>query len=232
VAASNAGESIADTFTRLLRLSLPGASRLVSREQLMEASEAELARIARGGPPREQQLAAQLLASPSEYRRWETEHLRLMSAVANPRRSSVQTRALLSTAFSLVHRTALFAYLRSRTLRGAARRELVQHFHGQGSFSKAMIAEHGNYQRSFASLLCAEHIGTTLLIHQAFGDPLRRYESLYAEYFRSYCDSYLAPPADANGDTDSVRVLLPHLKRDVLDVRARLMAMPAVAARR
>jgi len=230
MAASSAGERIADTFTRLLRLSLPGSSRQLSREQLMEASEAELARTARSGQAREQLLAAQLLASPLEYRRWETEHLRLMSTVANPRRNSGQARALLSTAFSLIHRRALFEYLRSQTLRGSGRRDLVQHFHGQESYSKAMIAEHGNYQRGSASLICAERLGTTLLVHQAFGDPLRRYENLYSEYFRSYCDSFLAPPADAQGDTDSVRMLLPHLKRDVLDVRARLMALPAVAA--
>ena len=231
MAASSAGESIADTFTRLLRLSLPGAARLVSREQLMAASEAELARIARSGQPREQQLAGQLLASPLAYRSWETEHLRLMSAVANPKRNSGQARALLATTFSLLHRRALFEYLRSHTLRGAARRELVQHIHGQGSYSKAMIAEHGIYQRSSASLLCTEHIGATLLVHQAFGDLLRRYQNLYAEYFRSYCDSYLAPPPSLEaGDTDSVRMLLPHLKRDVLDLRARLLAMPAVPA--
>ena len=231
MAASPARESIADTFTRLLRLSLPGSSRLVSRDQLMAASEAELARVARGVASREQQLAGQLLASPLDYRRWETEHLRLMSAVASPRRNSGQARALLSAAFSLVHRRALFEYLRTHPLRGNGRRDLLQHFHGQGSFSKAMIAEHGNYQRGSASLICAEHIGATLLTHQAFGDPMRRYENLYGEYFRSYCDSFLAPPATAQlGDTDSVRMLLPHLKRDVLDVRARLMAMPPVAA--
>jgi hypothetical protein len=230
MAESPARASIADTFTRLLRLSLPGGSRLVSREQLMAASEAELARVARHGQAREQQLAAQLLASPLDYRRWETEHLRLMSGVANPKRNSGQARALLAATFSLIHRRALFEYLRGHTLRGTARRDLVQHFHGQESFTKAMVAEHGIYQRSSASLICTEHLGTTLLVHQAFGDPLRRYENLYAEYFRSYCDSFLAPPADAESDSDSVRMLLPHLKRDVLDVRTRLMAMPPVPA--
>jgi hypothetical protein len=104
---------------------------------------------------------------------------------------------------------------------------LIQHFHGNKSYSRAMVAEHGNYQRSFASLLCIEHIGATLLVHQAFGDPFRRYEHLYAEYFRSYCNSFLAPPTADGDSSDSVRMLLPYLKRDVLDVRARLLAMPS-----
>ena len=203
---------------------------MVSRELLMEESEAHIARIARRDASLEQQIAAQILANPHDYRRWEVEHERLMAAVARPNRSAVQARALLSTAFSLVHRRALFEYLRGHAVRGTGRRDLMQHFHGNRSYSQAMVTEHSNYLRSSASLLCAEHFGTTILVHQAFGDPFRRYEQLYAEYFRSYCDSYLAPPAAANGDSDSVRTLLPYLKRDVLDVRARLLALPIAPA--
>ena len=230
MSASSARPSIADTFTRLLRLNLTGGPPVVSRELLMEESEAHIARIARRDASLEQQIAAQILANPHDYRRWEVEHERLMAAVARPNRSAVQARALLSTAFSLVHRRALFEYLRGHAVRGTGRRDLIQHFHGNRSYSQAMVTEHSNYLRSSASLLCAEHFGTTILVHQAFGDPFRRYEQLYAEYFRSYCDSYLAPPAAANGDSDSVRTLLPYLKRDVLDVRARLLALPIAPA--
>ena len=229
--ASSARPSIADTFTRLLRLNLAGGPPLVSREQLMEESEARLARSARSGTGREQQIASQILANPLDYRRWESEHSRLMAAVATPTRNRLQVRALLSSSFSLVHRKALFEYLRSHATRGANRRVLVQHFHGHKSYSQAVVAEHGNYLRSSASLICTEQIGATLLAHQAFGDPFRRYEQLYSEYFRSYCDSYLAPPStnagDGDDEGDSVRTLLPYLKRDVLEVRARLLAMPA-----
>ena len=230
MSASSARPSIADTFTRLLRLNLTGGPPVVSRELLMEESEAHIARIARRAASLEQQIAAQILANPHDYRRWEVEHERLMASVARPNRSAVQARALLSTAFSLVHRRALFEYLRGHAVRGTGRRDLMQHFHGNRSYSQAMVTEHSNYLRSSASLLCAEHFGTTILVHQAFGDPFRRYEQLYAEYFRSYCDSYLAPPAAANGDSDSVRTLLPYLKRDVLDVRARLLALPIAPA--
>ena len=228
MSAATAKPSIADTFTRLLRLNLGGGPPQVSRSRLVEASESQLARAARSGSAREQQISAPLLANPKDYRSWESEHGRLMAAIASQPTGARQARALLSTAFTLVHRKALFEYLRDRAPRSADRRLLIEHFHGNKSYTRAVVAEHGNYQRSFSSLLCIEHIGATLLTHQVFGEPFRRYEHLYAEYFRSYCDSYLAPSKDSNDSSDSIRTLLPYLKRDVLDVRARLLAMPAV----
>jgi hypothetical protein len=226
---ASAKPSIADTFTRLLRLNLGGGPPQVSRSRLMEASEKQLARAARAGTAREQQIAGPLLKNPKEYRTWEAEHARLMDAVASQPSGERQARSLLSTAFSLAHRTALFEYFRAHSPREAGRRLLIQHFHGNKSYSRAMVAEHGNYQRSFSSLLCVEHIGTTLLVHQAFGEPFRRYEHLYADYFRSYCNSYLAPPEAGDDGSDSMRMLLPYLKRNVLDVRARLLAMHSTA---
>jgi len=227
--ASTARQAIADTFTRLLRLNPADGPPRLSREKLMEESEAVLAQAARTGSNRERGVATQLLAHPSDYRRWESEHLRLMAAVAGTPRPGLQVRALLSTSVSLIHRKALFEYLRDHGPRGGQRRLLIHHFHGFNSYTQAVVAEHSNYLRSFASLICAEGIGATLLAHQAFGEPLRAYEQLYAEYFRNYCHSVLAPTASA--DDDTVSALLPYLKQDVLDVRTRLLAMPAVAER-
>jgi hypothetical protein len=226
---ATARPSIADTFTRLLRLNLGGGPPQVSRSRLMEASQKQLARAARGGTAREQQIAGPLLANPRDYHAWEAEHARLMTAVASQPTGERQARSLLSTAFSLVHRTALFEYFRAHSPREAGRRLLIQHFHGNKSYSRAMVAEHSNYQRSFSSLVCVEHIGTTLLVHQAFGEPFRGYEHMYGEYFRSYCNSYLAPSNGDDDSSDSVRMLLPYLKRNVLDVRARLLATHSTA---
>ncbi len=226
---ANARPSIADTFTRLLRLNLGGGPPQVSRSRLMEASEKQLARAARAGTSREQQVAGPLLGNPKDYRAWEAEHARLMDAVASQPTGERQARSLLSTAFSLVHRTALFEYFRAHSPREAGRRLLIQHFHGNKSYSKAMVAEHANYQRGFSSLICVEHIGTTLLVHQAFGDAFRRYETLYADYYRSYCNSFLASPEAGDDGSDSMRMLLPYLKRNVLDVRTRLLAMHSTA---
>ncbi len=226
---ARAKPTIADTFTRLLRLNLAGSPARVTRAQLMVDSEQELARIAASGSTKERTIASALRSTPGDYRKWEAEHGRLMSAVAGAANGERQARALLSAALSLIHRKALFEYLHSHARRGEDRRFLIAHFHGQRGYSQAVVAEHGNYQRSIASLACIEHIGATLLSHQAFGEPLRRYENLYADYFRSYCNSLLTPANEAAEMSDSMRTLIPYLKRDVLEERTRLLALPATA---
>ena len=229
MAATPAKPSIADTFTRLLRLSVGAGPPRASRAQLIVASEQQLARVAANGQTVERTIARALRATPGDYRKWEAEHGRLMSAVAGAANGERQARALLSAALSMIHRKALFTYLHHHTRRGDDRRVLIEHFHGHQSYSQAVVAEHGNYQRSIASLACIEHIGATLLLHQAFGEPLRHYENLYGEYFRSYCNSLLTPADEAAQASDSMRTLIPYLKRDVLDERTRLLALPAVA---
>lgn len=218
--------SIADTFSKLLRLNLAGGPPPVTVKQLMEESEARIEFAAHRGSPVEQQIAARLRASPTEYRNWEAQHALLMATVARPHRSAVQATTLLTTAFTLVHRKAFFEYLRGHVVRGRRRRDLVQHFHARRSYTQAVVAEHNTYVHSSASLLCAERFGETILAHQAFGNPFRRYEQVYAEYFRNYCHHYLAPASTDNEISASVRPLLPQLKRDVIALRARLLAMP------
>ena len=199
----------------------------------MEASETHLARAARGGSAREQaDRAAHCSPIPTSYRTWETEHARHMDDDRQPAdRRARRRRSLLSTAFSLVHRTALFEYLRAASRRASAGRDLlIQHFHGNKSYSQAMVAEHGNYQRSFASLLCVEHIG----------DDARWCTRRSA--IRSAATSICTPSISAATATASWRrpartttaatacaCCCPYLKRDVLDVRARLLAMPSTA---
>jgi hypothetical protein len=229
---SKAKPSLADTFTRLMRLNVAGGPAPLTAKQLIEESEAQLERAARSGTVSEQQVAGQILASPLEYRRWESEHGRAMGQVASAPRIGLQIHALLSNAFTLIYRKALFEYLRDRAPRGSTRRTLIHHFHGDHSYTQSIVAEHGNYLRGAASLLCTERIGTTLLAHQAFGEPLDDYEHLYGEYFASYCDSVLLPGDGGGTEGDSVRSLLTYLKRDILDVRTRLLAMPPVPERR
>ena len=151
MSAARTRPSIADTFTRLLRLNAAGGPPRVTRAQLIVASEQQLARAARSGSALEQQAAAPLLASPTDYRKWEAEHGRLISAVASPPTGDRQARALLSAALSLIHRKALFEYLRAHARRSTDRRALMQHFHASESYTQAVVGEHGNYQRSIAS---------------------------------------------------------------------------------
>jgi len=224
MSASTAKSSIADTFTRLLRLTFPGSTDL-TLSTLMEASESRLGMAARHGTPREQLVASRLRDSPRDYRRWELEHSQLLDRVLKVPRQALQPQALLNAGFSLLHRKALFEFLREGALRGWQRRKLIAHFHGGQSYTQAMVAEHGTYLRSAASLVCIEHLGATRLTHPAFGDPLRNYEQTYLDYFRTYCHCAITPHVITDDDSESE--LLPDLKRTVLILRARLLALPA-----
>src|SRR6476646_2193797 len=161
MAAAPAKPSIADTFSRLLRLNVAAGPPRVSRAQLIVASEHELARVARSGPGEQRKVAATLIGAPTEYRNWEAEHGRLMTTVAMPATGERQARELLSAALSLIHRKALFEYLHHHSRRGTDRRALIQHFHGSKSFTQALVAEHGNYLRRVASMVRVEHLGAT-----------------------------------------------------------------------
>lgn len=220
---------IADTFTRLLRLTLAGGAEL-TLTQLMDASEERLGAAARSGSRHEQLIASRLRDNPRDYRRWELEHSAHMERVLKAPRRSQQAIALLSLGFALTHRRALFEFLRTTNLRGWRRRQLVKHFHGGHSYSQAMVAEHGTYLRSAASLICVEHLGTSTLPHPAFGDPFLKYQHSYVEYFRTYCHSAMTP--ESAPETDTEQALLPALKFDLLEMRSKLLAMTTEPAAR
>jgi len=221
--------SLGDTFSRLLRLRLPSGP-VVTGMQLMDASETRLSQLARSSSASPEQIVAKrILDNPTDFRRWESEHARYMDGIAREPRQPLQIRALLTLSFALTHRQALFEFLRDRHLRGPQRRQVVAHFHGGAGYAQAMVAEHNNYLRSSASLICSAYIGSTTFAHSAFGEPLRAYGQMHMEYFRTYCEGLIAP---ADGpDSDAIQSLLPHLKRDVLEMRTRLLAMPAQSDR-
>jgi hypothetical protein len=64
------------------------------------------------GNPNEQLVASRLLESPAAFRTWESEHCGLMREVANPSFKRTQAALLKKAAFRLIHRKALFEYLR------------------------------------------------------------------------------------------------------------------------
>ena len=221
--------SIADTFSRLLRLTLAGGTEL-TLGRLMDASEERLDAAAHSGAPLDQLVANRLRDNPRDYRRWELEHSRMMERVLKSPRPPVQATALLSLSFSLTHRKALFEFLRDSSLRGRKRRQVLAHFHGGYSYSQSVVEEHGIYLRSAASLMCTEHLGTTLLTHPAFGDPLHTYQHAYLEYFRTYCHSAAAPLDNPEANTE--QALLPALKFDLLELRTKLLTMTVLPVAR
>src|SRR5262245_13535206 len=88
--------------------------------------------------------ARRLLQMPEIYHRWAAEHDRLMRAIAAHTRFLTQVGALRSTTFGLVHKRALFEYLRDRQLTGEKRKRLLALFYGCRDYTNAVVMEHGN----------------------------------------------------------------------------------------
>jgi hypothetical protein len=139
---------------------------------------------------------------------------------------SNQMVALRATAFSLVHRKALFEYLRLRQLTGAKRKKLLGVFYGCADYSNAVLAEHGNYVRSSSSYLCTQHLAENLMHDPALDEPLALYEEWYAEYFHAFCDVELAENEEEQQACLAQDSLKPLLKYRVIEARKAILAMP------
>lgn len=187
------------TASRLLRLVLPTPevlARPVSHDTLMDESERRLCIAAHCGMPVEELIATRVLDNATDFRRWQDEHAGIMRRIAAERRSEAQRSALLCASMALIHRKALFEYLRDRAVRGNDRRNLMELFFKQRDYTSAVVHEHGNYLRSAASYLCSSHVGRQLLLDDIFNEPLMQYEDLYTDYFRAYCDALLLAAND------------------------------------
>ena len=195
----------------------------LTRAFLMDESEARIAGLAREGSTVQALIARRMIEEPHLYRHWEMEHERLMRSVAETR-AHHQVAALRSTCFGLIHRKAMFEYLRVQKVTGRDRHAVFELIYGDQDYARAVVSEHNNYVRSLSSLVCSHHLGLALLDDRAFGDPMSRYEARYADYFRAFCNSALTSNPYNNDDT--VSTLLPYLKRQLGILRRAILAMP------
>jgi hypothetical protein len=198
--------------------------------RLMEESEARVEMTARFHSPADMLVASRILVDPDAYRRWEAEHDRLMRAVSEQARLPRQMVALRSTAFGLVHRKALFEYLRDRQISGGRRHRLFALFYGIRDYTNAVLAEHGNYVRCSSSYLCTHHLAEHLMQDAAFDEPLRMYEQWYSEYFRAYCDVALAETEEERQAIAAIDALKPLLKYQLAKARQAILDMPQMPA--
>ena len=196
--------------------------------RLMEESEACLEMVARVGAPDDMLVASRILEYPTYYRVWEAEHDRLLRHVSVHGRLGTQMAALRSAAFTLVHRRALFEYIRERKIAGARRHRLFSLFYGHRDYSNAVIAEHGNFLRCSSSALCADHLAAQLMRDAAFEDPMKLYEEWYADYFRVFCDVALAETLQERRELAPTESLMPLLKRRLREARDAILALPLV----
>lgn len=190
----------------------------------MQESEQCVQEAARDGAPFVQLVANRILESSAVWSRWENEHAVLMRTVSDQRRPTHQVSALKATCFSLIHRKALFEYLRDQRVRGADRRQILQFFHRTSGYTHAAIAEHENYLRSACSYLCSGQVGDVVIGDGVFQHPMRRYEELFGEYFKLFCESSKTDASEA----DSARVLLPYLRFQLKEQRLAVLAMPRI----
>jgi hypothetical protein len=192
----------------------------------MEESESRVERAATSQSPADILVSTRILERPTEFIRWEAHHDRLMRPVSAPARLSEQMVALRSAAFTLVHRKALFEYMRDRRLTGAKRRKLLAVFYGCADYTNALLVEHGNYVRCSSSYLATQHLAEHLMHDPALDAPLKLYEEWYAEYFRAFCDSALAETEEEAQACLAQESLKPLLKHRVTEARRAILTMP------
>lgn len=191
-----------------------------SLDELMNTSAGFLQDTARGVPCLDQEVAQRLLLMPDSFRQWETEHGRMMKAVVDAKNDVRRAGVLRNACFGFIHQTAFFEYLRENKVSGRDRRALFALVRGDRDYVGAVLAEHAIYLRSTVSLLCARHLGRELLEDRVFGGPLDQYQTQYAEYFGAFCRS----ETDAQAG-DSIRTLVPYLKRRLVALRRDILAM-------
>lgn len=197
--------------------------RRLSHDRLMEESQRTLSDAVTHGRPSEERIAIRILDNPRDYSRWENEHATLMRPIAAQRLPPLQKALLLNVSLTLIHRKALFEYMRDRQVRGQERKAIIAHFFAQRDYTSSVVAEHGRYLRSAASYLCSSHLGRNVMFDTLFEDPLAEYEEFYASYFRTYCDVSLARDDDMLAK--SMRPILISMKDQIGDWRKALIAL-------
>ena len=194
--------------------------------RLMEESESRVEMTAQASSPADILVAQRILEQPVEFTRWALHHDRLMREVSARNRLSQQMTALRATAFKLVHRRALFEYLRDQQVTGEKRRKLFALFYGCSDYTNAVLAEHASYVRCSSSYLCTQHLAEHLMHDPALDEPLTLYEQWYTEYFRAFCDVELAETEDDKQACLAQDSLKPLLKHRVSEARRAILEMP------
>lgn len=195
----------------------------LSHDQLMEESQRGLSNAAASGEPDDERIATRVLDDVRVFHRWENEHANLMRRIAVERLPALQKAQLLTISLSLIHRKALFEYLRDERLDGVRRQQIMLHFFSHRDYASAVVAEHGRYTHTAASYVCSNHVGSKVMFDALFGSPLAEYEDLYASYFRTYCE--IALTSDRDAVAQSIAPVLLDLKAQIGEWREALIAL-------
>lgn len=198
-------------------------ARCLRHDGLMRVSHSHVAATARDDKHAQRVVAMRLIEHPGTYTDWENTHSHLMHKVCQPTKLRDQIISMRSTTLSLIHRRAVFEYLRDCRVTGVKRHRYIGLFYGSRDYATSMVIEFGHYTRSWVSASCSRFIGLHLLRDPAFETPLSDYEQWYAEYFRMFCEVQLASPNSAA--SDCTEALLPFLKERARTAREQLLRM-------
>jgi hypothetical protein len=190
----------------------------------MSASHSHVAATARDDNHEQHIMAMRLMQHPGSYTEWEVGHSRLMQQVCQPPKLRAQVVRMRAMTLRLIHRRAVFEYLRDRRITGSQRHRYIEYFYGPRDYASSLIIEHGYYTRSRVSASCSRYIGTEVLRDPAFAAPLVEYEQWYGEYFRMFCDLLLAGEHDTEITCD--QALLPFLRQRCDEARELLIRLP------
>src|SRR5262249_15806291 len=149
------------------------------------------------------------------YRRWLGEHDTLLRSVSRAGRVQNQVVSLRATAMNLIHRKAMFEYVREHQLTGRKRRRMFQLFYGSRDHTNAVLAEHGNFIRCSSSFLCPQYLAEHLMHDEGAAEPMTLYEERFREYFRAFCEGELAETEEEKSLAEPLDTLRPLLKLQV-----------------
>ncbi|MDH5277243.1 MAG: hypothetical protein OEW88_12540 [Gammaproteobacteria bacterium] len=199
------------------------SARLLTPGMLMDFSESRLDVLRYSGTDDERRVISRLLEQPSAYSRWGAFHYPLMQKVAATRNRREQLVRLRQTHFVLLHRQALFEYLRDSQVNGRDREILFGAFYGTNDYSRAVVSEHQRYLQSNSSLFCADHLDIQLMRDTCFTSGFADYRLQYMEYFSLYCHCVIA---ESRGADYAMKSILLDMKQRLAKSAAQLIALP------
>ncbi len=186
--------------------------------QLMDASEYALRDASESPVPRDSRIANTILEDSGKYREWEIRHANLLLPVAEQRAKNPQLMALRRARMDLVHRRALFHYLRAHDVSESQRRTLFRLFHSTMDYNQAILAEHRAYMVAVSSRISTDYI-IDVMQDVTSMQLLKQYEKAFARYFEMKC--FIASSKDS-ACVDLIRASLREAQETLFRIRKRI----------
>lgn len=188
----------------------------------MDESEYALRNIADSVSPRASRIVNTLLQDSRHYKLWESRHADLLVSVAGQSNKKRQIMALRNVEVQLIHRRALFEYLRANAVRGERRRRLFRMFHSTLDFQDSVLAEHRQYMLAVSSRISTDHL-IDLMHDPGSKRLLRQYEQPYTRYYEMKCFVAGMGKSDC---TELVRSMMGNVREQLRQARRRLKSEP------